>query len=71
MAGTPLWLYLHRSLILAEEHPVLCQNLIITLYDRKAHFIVRYLEVVLIEYLDSIVYTLVLIESRSYFSVKP
>lgn len=68
MAEASLWIYIHQSLILPEQ-PVLCQRLIITLYDRKAHFIVRYLEVALIEYLGSIICTLALIKSRNYFSV--
>lgn len=68
MAETSLWIYLHQSLILPEQ-PVLCQKLIITLYDRKVHFIVSYLEVALIEYLGSIICTLALIKSGNYFSV--
>lgn len=68
MAETSLWVFLQQSLILAEEQLFLCQKLIITLYDRKTHFIVRYLKVPLREYLDSIIYTLALVKSRNYFS---
>lgn len=44
------------------------QKLIITLYDRKVHFVVRYWEEALVEYLDSIICMLNLIKSRCYFS---